>query len=262
VKKAYADVPEGQMHYRCAGKGEVLLLLHMAGSSSDQYERVAPFLSDCCRVIAPDYMGFGESDKPSRPYQIIDHAKSIIDLMDTLHIQKASVGGTHVGATISVMMADKWPERVNNLVVSCLPYYKDQNEFRVAAQDPVFQRVEIQADGGHLLEWWRRAARYGDPAEIVEERMLCMHKAGPRGEEIHWAIFTNSDLGEQLAKIKIPTLVIAASRDFLSPRQKDVQAIIPGSQLVTIEGGGVYVDRTMPKEFAKAILRFLIEPRT
>ena len=45
MRRAYADVPDGQMHYRYEGRGEALLLLHMAGSASDQFERVIPFLS-------------------------------------------------------------------------------------------------------------------------------------------------------------------------------------------------------------------------
>ena len=35
MKKAYADIPEGQMHYRYEGEGEPILLLHMAVASSD-----------------------------------------------------------------------------------------------------------------------------------------------------------------------------------------------------------------------------------
>ena len=45
MKKAYADIPEGQMHYRIEGTGEPILLLHAAVSSSDEYARVIPFLS-------------------------------------------------------------------------------------------------------------------------------------------------------------------------------------------------------------------------
>ena len=259
MKRAYADVPDGQMHYRYEGNGNVLLLLHMAGSSSDQYDRVIPFLSKEYRAIAPDYMGYGESDKPPRQYEIIDHAQSVISFMNSMGIKKASIAGTHVGATICVKLAVNWPERIDKVILSCLPYFKNAEESRKAAKNPKFQRVQIQPDGGHLIEWWRRAAQYGDPPDIVEERALCMHKAGPRGEEIHWAIFTNTDLNEELPLIKNSTLVIAATRDFLAAVQKDVHNLITGSKFVTIEGGGVYVDRMMPKEFAEQILVFLEE---
>jgi pimeloyl-ACP methyl ester carboxylesterase len=52
VKGAYADIPEGRMHYRTEGDGEPLLLLHMSLGSSDEFTRTIPFLSNTYRVIA------------------------------------------------------------------------------------------------------------------------------------------------------------------------------------------------------------------
>ena len=261
MKRAYTDVTDGQMHYRTEGSGRTLLLLHMAVSSSDEYERVIPFLSQNYRVIAPDYLGYGESDKPPRRYEMIDHAKSIIEFMDSLGIDKASIGGHHSGAGVSVAIAVNWPDRVDKIILSCLPYWRDDNERLKIMGSPNFQRVEIDPDGGHLLEWWRRAKRYGDPPDIVDERVLCMHKAGPRGEEIHWASLNfAANTGKMLPLVKAQTLVLAPSKDQYAPAQEDVQKLIPGSKLTIIKDGPVYIDRLMPREFAEAILAFLEDP--
>ena len=45
MKRAYVDIPEGQIHYRVEGKGDPILLLHAAVTSSNEYTRVIPFLS-------------------------------------------------------------------------------------------------------------------------------------------------------------------------------------------------------------------------
>jgi len=45
MKRAYADIPEGQIHYRIEGKGEPVLLLHAGVTSSLEYIKVIPFLS-------------------------------------------------------------------------------------------------------------------------------------------------------------------------------------------------------------------------
>ena len=45
MKRAYVDIPEGQMHYRWEGEGEPILLLHAAVTSSAEYNRVIPYLS-------------------------------------------------------------------------------------------------------------------------------------------------------------------------------------------------------------------------
>ncbi|MFC1917283.1 alpha/beta fold hydrolase [Chloroflexota bacterium] len=66
MKRAYVDVPEGQVHYRTEGSGKVILLLHMAVSSSDEYTRVIPFLSKTYCDIALDFLGCGESDPAPR----------------------------------------------------------------------------------------------------------------------------------------------------------------------------------------------------
>ena len=53
MKRAFTDIPEGQMHYRTEGQGEPVLLLHMAVASSDEFTRVMHILSK--------KMGYGSS---------------------------------------------------------------------------------------------------------------------------------------------------------------------------------------------------------
>jgi pimeloyl-ACP methyl ester carboxylesterase len=257
MKRCYAAVPDGQMHYRFEGKGQVILLLHMALSSSDEYEKVSPFLSGKYQVIAPDFMGYGESDKPGHPYSIEEHARSIIELMDALGIEKANIVGHHVSSMVSVAIAVGWPGRVTKLILSSLPY-SDEIETIKAGGTNNTSPVEIKPDGSHLMEWWRRSARYGDSPEVIDARTLCMHKAGPGGEHIYDALRLYSPVLKQVfPQIKSPTLVIAPTRDSLGARQAGVQRMIPGSRLVSIEGGPTYLARVMPREFAEAILRFL-----
>jgi len=56
MKRAYTDIPEGQIHYRIEGSGEPILLLHMAVSSSDEFSRTMHFLSKKYRAIAIDFL--------------------------------------------------------------------------------------------------------------------------------------------------------------------------------------------------------------
>lgn len=63
----YAEVDGMRMHYVDAGdpNGEVVLLLHGQPDSSYLYRKMIPVLADAgFRVIAPDHIGFGKSDKP------------------------------------------------------------------------------------------------------------------------------------------------------------------------------------------------------
>jgi pimeloyl-ACP methyl ester carboxylesterase len=252
MKKAYADTREGQIHYRIEGKGKPILLLHMAEASSDEYTRVLPFLSKKYCAIAIDFLGNGESDKPPYPYQMIDHAQTVVNFMDCLGIKKATVVGHHIGAKIAAELAITSPKRMHKLVLSSLGYWG-----KTGNNPPDFTgSVEIQPDGSHLMEWWRRASTWGDPPEIVEERFIEYVKAGPRGVEMHQA-GRGYDPGPRLPLINCPTLVLSATHDPFYSAAEEVKRLVPKSKLTIIENGPPWIDRIMPEEFANAILDFL-----
>jgi len=108
--------------------------------------------------------------------------------MDSLGIKKANLVGQFNGAMIAGEVAVNNPERVNKLVLAGTGFW-EETEAKALNEPPNFTTaVEIKADGSHLLEWWRRACLWGDyPLDILEERVIEYVKAGPRGEEAHWA---------------------------------------------------------------------------
>ena len=257
MKRAYAEIPEGQMHYRIEGEGEPILLLHMAVSSSDEFSRVIPFLTPKYRAIALDFLGAGDSDPSPYEYQVLDHARSVVSFMDSLNIRKASIAGQLLGGHIAAEVTINWPERVDKLIMAG-PGSFEETEITTHNKPPDFiTRVEIKADGSHLLEWWRRACLWGDYSlDILEERVIEYVKAGPRGEEAHWA-GTDYNLMSRLPLITCPTLVLDATNFLFHHQAKEVKRLIPNCSLTTIENGPMYLDRTMPKEFAEAIISFL-----
>lgn len=261
MKRAFLDVPEGQLHYRTEGEGEVIMLLHMASSSGAESKRVIPFLSKTHRAIAIDFLGYGESDPAPRKYLVEDHARTVLNVMDSLGIKKANLVGHHTGAEIGVEVAVTNPDRVDKLILSCLPFFKTEEDFIAHSTKQVFTPVSIKPDGSHLTEWWRRAIRYGDPIEIADERTLDYHKAGARGEEMHEAAFAYvPKLREKLPLLRCPTLVLCGTLDHYYPVQEDVNKLIPRSKLKIIENGPVLITRVMPKVFAEAVLEFLKSP--
>ena len=262
MKRAYADIPEGQIHYRIEGSGEPVLLLHAGVTSSLEYVKVMQFMSKTYCTIAIDFLGNGDSDKPPYPYQIEDHARTVVSFMDCLLIKKASVVGHHVGGKVALELAVTWPERVNKLVLSSIGYQPEASE-GIVVIDPVkdlkfARRVDVKPDGSHLMEWWRRASLWGHPLDIVEERALEYHKAGPRGEEIHWAgVAYDSKTKTKLPLINCPTLVLSTTHDPWRVFAEAEKQLIPNSKVAIIENGPIDVNRLMPKEFAEVILDFL-----
>ena len=128
MKRGYAEVPEGQMHYRIEGEGEPVILLHMAVASGDEFVRPIHYLSKYYCAIAPDFLSAGDSDPAPFPYSIADHAKSVINFMDSMGIKKAHIVGHHLGATVGMEVQINSPERVNKLVLSGFGYHPDPEE--------------------------------------------------------------------------------------------------------------------------------------
>ncbi len=77
-----------------------------------------PALSNAYRVIAPDMVGFGFSDRPEGfEYRKDAWIKQAIGLLDALRIEKAHVVGNSFGGAIALAMAIRHPERVDRLVM-------------------------------------------------------------------------------------------------------------------------------------------------
>jgi 2-hydroxy-6-oxonona-2,4-dienedioate hydrolase len=96
---------------------KILILLHGIGASAERWSRVFPTLSRDYRVIAPDIIGFGYSDKPAVDYTMdffIDFFKSFLD---NLGIAKASIIGSSLGGHIATEFAIRFPHMVEKLVL-------------------------------------------------------------------------------------------------------------------------------------------------
>ena len=81
-----------RMHYLDVGEGEPVFLLHGEPTWAYLYRRMIPQLAGVARVVAPDYFGFGRSDKPTRieDYSYDFHCASIERLVDELELRDAT----------------------------------------------------------------------------------------------------------------------------------------------------------------------------
>ena len=106
-------------NYHDVGEGDVVLLIHGSGpgvSAWANWRLTIPKLAKQFRVIAPDMMGFGFSERPEGCiYTMRNWVKQLIDLMDALDIERASIVGNSFGGALAIAMAIHHPGRVNKL---------------------------------------------------------------------------------------------------------------------------------------------------
>ena len=110
----YATVPGGRMHLRRAGPAghRPVIVLHSAPGSAAPLAGLIAALATDRDVIAPDYLGNGESGKPAGPVDIAELARDVVALADTLGLPRFDLWGTHTGASIALEVGVIAPDRV------------------------------------------------------------------------------------------------------------------------------------------------------
>lgn len=108
-----------RMHFVEEGSGDPILLLHGEPTWSYLYRKMIPSLSQERRVIAPDLIGFGRSDKPTdRDWYTYDrHCDSIVQLIEHLDLGDITVVVQDWGGPIGLRVATEHPDRFAGLVI-------------------------------------------------------------------------------------------------------------------------------------------------
>ncbi|UTJ06820.1 alpha/beta fold hydrolase [Arcobacter roscoffensis] len=108
-------------NYHDLGEGEVVLFIHGSGpgvSAFANWRLAMPQLAKNFRVIAPDMVGFGYSDRPNDiTYSMDEWVEQAINLMDALKIEKFNIVGNSFGGGLALCLAIKYPNRVNKMVL-------------------------------------------------------------------------------------------------------------------------------------------------
>ena len=107
----YRETGEKQAH--------TLVLLHGFPSSSHMFRTLLPALAGHFHVVAPDYPGFGYSDRPGveRFTYTFDHLEEVVEhVLDALALQRFSLYVQDYGAPVGFRLAIKHPERIEALI--------------------------------------------------------------------------------------------------------------------------------------------------
>ncbi|MCI8454397.1 MAG: alpha/beta hydrolase [Lachnospiraceae bacterium] len=248
-----------QMHYRHAGdSGKKLLLLHMSGSSSDEFERAGDLLAERgFHVYAPDLPGFGMSDPPpcTPPSYLTmeEHAGMIAAFMDAVGIPAAYVYGNMATANLAVHLAVDFPKQVRGLMLAHPLYTHDAEQYARKRKLPEYSIVHPKNDGSHLITLWERSAKYGASADTADGRCLALHLAGIYGETLHWALFEDRGFSDCLEQITVPTIVVRYGGLGVLGLQREAAQKIKGSILDCYEEGTPYISREDPMAVVEMI---------
>ncbi len=118
-KPHYADVNGIRMHYVDEGAGDPILCLHGEPSWSYLYRKMIPILAKGNRVIAPDLVGFGKSDKPADKTDctFTMHFNAVKGLIEVLDLRRATLVCQDWGGLLGLPAAAELSDRFSRLVI-------------------------------------------------------------------------------------------------------------------------------------------------
>jgi pimeloyl-ACP methyl ester carboxylesterase len=114
----YIEVGNVNARYWLAGeKGSIVILLHGLNCHVEFWEKNIAALAQEHSVFAVDIVGFGRTDKPAIAYTFQQMADFVLDFMNAMNIDKASLVGHSMGGGITMMVAARAPDRVEKIVL-------------------------------------------------------------------------------------------------------------------------------------------------
>jgi pimeloyl-ACP methyl ester carboxylesterase len=214
------------------------------------------------RVLAPHYRGMdgGIQDPPAA--SIDDYAGDVIDLLDSLHVEDAVIGGLSLGGYVAFALFRHAPRYFRGIVLADTRSPADPPE-AAEGRTRLLSAVRDQGPSAvademvpRLLGETTRAER----PDIVERvRTLILSNPATAIAGAITAIMTRPDSTPLLSSIHCPTLILVGDQDALTPpvMSRDMQRGIAGSELVVVPKAGHLSSLEQPSAFNAALARFL-----
>ncbi len=237
---------------------ETLLLLHGIGASAERWSKVIPFFYNHFRLVVPDIIGFGYSDKPTVEYNVPFFVKFLEELLNKLGVKKTSIVSSSLGGLIAAEFAIKYSHMVNNLVLvspagTMKTSTKTLEEYILASLYPTHDNV--------CRAFINMAF---DPNTVTEQTIedfinrMKLPNAKYAFMSTMLAIRNTTNLSSRLTKIPSPTMIIWGQQDYMIPVEyADDYLVIPNSNLEVIPECGHTPFTEKPALFSKIVLGFL-----
>jgi pimeloyl-ACP methyl ester carboxylesterase len=227
LQRAFLTIGDRQLHYRAAGVGTPVVMLHPSPLSSAAVMPMGRALARHFRVYAFDTPGYGQSEPPaSRPASLDDYLPDFAAALDALGLARICLYGAATGAQFAIEFARRYPERVALVVLDSAGHIAADECERVVRD--YFPDVTPRGDGSHLATLWqmvrdlgvffpwcdrraaRRIARDLAPPEALQSMLLDYLRAGERYDWAYRPAFYN-ERAERAHGVTLPSQRISTA---------------------------------------------------
>ncbi|HEX6391650.1 MAG TPA: alpha/beta fold hydrolase [Solirubrobacteraceae bacterium] len=255
------------------GAGPAVVFLHgLSGCWQNWLESIPPLAADH-RVIALDLPGFGESPMPAEPISVSGYARLVVELLDALGIERATIVGNSMGGFVACEMAIRFPARVQRLVLVAAAglslrhmRHERRRGLRARAENLLFFGLGRLARHTDLVVRSRRLRRgllllvAAHPERLPGPLILEQaHGAGKPGFDDALEAMTAYPIRDRLGEIRAPALIVWGEEDRLVPvRDADeFRWLIADSRRVLYPDTGHMVMLERPARFNADVRAFI-----
>ncbi|MGH8136837.1 MAG: alpha/beta fold hydrolase [Steroidobacteraceae bacterium] len=247
-----------------------LVLIHGYTDSARDWAPIAPLLRLHSRLIIVDLRGHGASGKPDCCYSRFDFAYDIKLLLDSLHLEQASIVGHSLGSIVAQTFAELWPGYTRRLVLisSTGTSFGGTSQPDGAAASPMpgwlagIARLHdpIDPDSDFMRDWWKVSIAFN--AEFARRQR---HDAAAIPARVWRAIAEQSllgvDLRPMLPQVQARTLLIWGGKDTLvsDAGREALRAGIPRVQVRMFPSLGHDLFWEDPRAVAAVLIDFLAQ---
>ncbi len=249
-----------KIQYADSGSGPVVVLLHGLGGNSTNWVFNAPALSQKFRVIVPDQVGFGRSDKPLINYRVATYVDFLDKLLSELKVERATLVGNSMGGWVAASYALKYPAKVERLVLVDAAGFAPPKEFDLSTLSGLNPSTRDEMKRLTNLVFFNPLLK----TDAAVDMLLAQRMSAGDGYTIQRlveSIHRSEDmLDGKLSAIKQPVLIIWGREDGLTPLAREGERFkreIPHAQLVVFDGCGHVPQVEKAAEFNAAVLKFL-----
>ena len=220
-----------------------------------------PYLSRHFRVLAMDGRGNGRSDRPQgqEHYSFDHYYRDFVAALDAAGVERTAVIGISATAMTALRLAAEQPQRVTHVVIAGGYAHARIDDERIAAR--------VRAESAKMREDWAGYLDWFFSIVFTEPHSTKQHEDGVRygwastGETVDWARngWLDSDVRALAREVRCPTLVIHGDEDrrVFHEKGEEIRALVPGAELLTIEGGGHLTAARDPVVFNRAVRDFV-----
>jgi len=247
------------IHYFDVGSGPAVVLLHGLGSRKEDWLPVLDLMAQKYRLLVPDQIGFGKSDKPLLDYSIQTYVDFLNEFLRQLKVEKASLMGESLGGWIAALYVAEIGGGAHLIPIEKLVLV-DAAGLKQDKPIPDLNPSSLAAMRG-MME-----AVFYDTSWLSEDALrkiftdkLAVHDGYTVRSILGNPALATERLDERLGSIKVPTLVTWGKQDKLLPIASGERyaAGIPGAKLVSFDKCGHVPAIEKTEEFLAAVTSFL-----